>query len=727
MFKSTPIIMLLLFLISPLCGQALLRGKVMDDRGNVLPGARVTSVESGELLAVTGPGGEFSLERGLVAENLCIDHPGYEFLLIKTGIGLLTQPSLDFEIVLWKKVEFSEEITVSAKYLSPGFAPGSSASTTLEPLDIPEIPTALLDLVQTVPGVSANGQGGLFQVYSIRGVSRHRVTTSILDVRLAGDRRAGVSASFIDPFLFGSVDILKGHPTAYHGSGSLGGVVRITPRKFSGYALDLGCRSEGNEVYSAAGWGNEKWSFGFVGKEAGDSEAPDGSYINSHFTQYSGLLSHSWQLRSGTVELLFMPSLGMDIGKASTDYYKGKVTEYPYEKHVITNLSVRLKSGWDFSGFFHPHSVSTAVNDNGDRSHVDTNSYDSGLIVRKHLQASENAFFILGGDYFSRSGVDSIENRWSFSSPAPSVPFYSLDGASHNEAGLSGDFRQELGTAILEAGMRMAWASQENGEMPAVENTAWSGYGGAAIPVSKAVKLKGSLGTGLRFPSLGELFYGGTTGRGSVEGNPDLVPERAFNLEAGIEWIGPNFIFSTYVFRNSIEDYIERVEVDLMQNPDHLTYRNLTNGKIKGLEWELSLSPQVYLDLFWRGHLMRGTDDKGIPLADIPVHRSTLGSVFNRKKWTAGVNWQYRAGKTNPGSGEKFIDAASLVDFYVQKLITPDLSLRLTGSNLTDEEYYNSADKKVPLSPGRSVAVSLRWNLSGPGIPVPARDNSYVR
>jgi len=77
---------------------------------------------------------------------------------------------------------------------------------------------------------------------------------------------------------------------------------------------------------------------GVVRREAGDSEAPDGSYIDSHFTQYSGFLSRSWQLKGGTVEVLVMPSLGMDIGKASTDFLKGKVTEYPYEKHVVTHL-----------------------------------------------------------------------------------------------------------------------------------------------------------------------------------------------------------------------------------------------------------------------------------------------------------------------------------------------------------------------------------------------------
>ena len=727
MYKLTSLILFCIFLMTPLFGDAYLRGRVLDNRGNAVPGARVTSVDSEDLMAVSGPGGEFSLEREVLTGKLSFSHPGFETFVINIGPELSSQTSRDLEIVLRKKVEFSEEITVQAKALSPGFAPGASASATLEPIHFPENPTALLDLVQIIPGVSANGQGGLFQVYSIRGLSRHRVTSSILDVRLAGERRAGVSASFIDPFLFGSVDVLKGPSTAYYGSGSLGGVIRITPRKFRGYALDLGYRSRDNEVYSASGWGNEKWSIGFVRKEAGDSEAPDGSFINSHFTQYSGLLSRSWQLSRGTVEILIMPSLGIDIGKASTDHYGGKVTEYPYERHVVTHLSVHLKSGWDFSGFFHPHSVSTDVNDNGDRARIDTNSYDSGVTVRKYLQAGERTLLTLGGDYFSRSGVDSIENRWFSASPAPSVPFYSLDGASHNEAGLSGDFRQELDTAILEAGMRFTWARQENGGMQTVEDSAWSGHGGVVVPVSQGVKLKGSLGSGLRFPSLSELFYGGTTGRGSIEGNPGLVPERAFNMEGGIEWMGPNFVFSSHTFRNSIKDYIERVEVDTLYDPDHLTYRNLTSGTIKGLEWELAVSPHIHFDLVWRGHLMKGTDKAGNPLADIPVHRSTMGARFIQKSWTAGFSWQYRAGKDDPGSGEKSISTASLVDGYIQKLITPGLNLRLSGSNFSDEEYYSSADKKVPLSPGRSVSVSLRWNLSGSGTPDPVPDNFDVR
>jgi iron complex outermembrane receptor protein len=716
-----------IFFMGPLLGASVLRGRIVDSKGKGISDARLISEETLDLLAVSGPEGKFEIAVGCLPGRIRVAHPGFEAFSWQLGPELSSPDAGEVEIVLQEKVRISDEITVLAKSSPPGFAPSAASTTTLEPANLPENPTALLELLESVPGVSANGQGGLFQVYSIRGVSRHRVTTTILDARLAGDRRAGVSVSFIDPFLFGSVDVLKGPSTVYYGSGSLGGVVRISPRHFRGQSLELGYSSQGREFYEAAGWGNENWSIGFVRKESGDSHAPDGSLINSHFTQYSGLLSRSWQLKHGIVEVSVMPSLGLDIGKASTDHALGKVTEYPYEKHIVANLQVRLENGWDFSGFFHPQSVSTDVNENGEWARVESNSYDSGLTVRKHLHAGERFRFTLGADYFSRAGVDSIENQWSAVSPAPSVPFYSLDGAAHNEAGISGDFRKELDWAIFESGLRFSWARQANGGMPKAEDSAWSGYGGITVPAGQSLKLKGSLGTGLRFPSLSELFYGGTTGRGSVEGNPGLSPERSVTAEGGVEWVGTGFVFSSYLFRNNIENYIERVEVDPLDQPDLLTYRNLTNGTIQGLEWELAVSPCNYFNLVWRGHLLKGSDDAGNALADIPVHRSTLGARFSLKAWTAGFSWQYRAGKKEPGAGEKIIGSATLADGYIQRSLTHDLDLRISGSNLTSEEYFNSADKKVPLSPGRSVSVSLRWNLTGSGSADTARNSLNVR
>ena len=69
----------------------------------------------------------------------------------------------------------------------------------ISPFDKLHVPSSLTDLINTSPSVSQNGQGGHFQNFSIRGVSRQRVRTLINDMRIVSDRRAGVSASFIEP------------------------------------------------------------------------------------------------------------------------------------------------------------------------------------------------------------------------------------------------------------------------------------------------------------------------------------------------------------------------------------------------------------------------------------------------------------------------------------------------------------------------------------------------
>ena len=689
-----------------------MRGRVLDGQQGPVANARLISGE-GERLAESDTGGFFEIFGEELPEQMTVIHPGFETLTVSLDQEEISLAGREMEILLRKKASLVEEVTVTARVPLPGFAPVAAATATVEPADLPDLPAALLDVVGEVPGVSANGQGGMFQTYSIRGVSRHRVQSSILGARLAGERRAGVSTSFIDPFLYGAVDLLKGPASSIHGSGALGGAVRITPRKFQGYSLEMGYGSQGDELYTASGWGDGAWSMGFVRRESGDAEAPDGSLINSHFTQYSGLLSRVWDIGAGTAELSVMPALGLDIGKANTDFEKGKVTEYPEEKHLVTHLSFKLDSGWDISGFFHPHSVATEVRESDSLSRVKTDSFDSGIRVRKSLYRSENTFFSIGADHFSRIWVDSVENEWSSIFPSPSIPFYSLDGASQNETGLSGDITREFNGFSMEGGANYTRSRQVNQGFSARNDSAWNGYGGLVVPVSQGSEFKGSVGIGLRFPSLSELFYGGITGRGTVEGNPDLLPERAFILEGGLEWMGSRHVFIASAFRNRINDYIERIEADPVSNPDHLTYRNLTRGTIKGLEWELAANPVQPLNLFWRGHLMKGLDDSGNPLADIPVHRSTIGLRYGARNWTGGFSWQYRASMDEPGPGEKKTGAAGILSGFVRKPVSRSLEILVSGDNLTNREYYNSADKKVPLSAGRSVTVTLRWKLPG--------------
>jgi iron complex outermembrane receptor protein len=117
----------------------------------------------------------------------------------------------------------SEKVTVAAESEEIVIGPRGASTSVVDPEAAGGMPNSLSDLVSALPGVSENGQGGLFQVVSIRGVSRHRVTNMIAGMRLTSERRAGVSVSFVDPLLMGSVQVLRGPATTFYGSGALGG------------------------------------------------------------------------------------------------------------------------------------------------------------------------------------------------------------------------------------------------------------------------------------------------------------------------------------------------------------------------------------------------------------------------------------------------------------------------------------------------------------------------
>ena len=121
---------------------------------------------------------------------------------------------------------------------------------------------------------------------------------------------------------------------------------------------------------------------------------------------------------------------------------------------------------------------------------------------------------------------------------------------------------------VVLAGGRLDMAAAENAGRPRRTTrpcTAFSRPGGAA---RRRLRAGGQAGTGLRFPSLSERFFTGVTGRGFVAGNPALDPERSLNADLGLRWYGDRLFLAGYVFRNEIDDYIERVETA----PEELTF-----------------------------------------------------------------------------------------------------------------------------------------------------------
>ncbi len=681
--------------------RAAIEGRVLGPSGTPVEHARIRHA-AGAASAFSDMNGRFELPGAVAPAELLISHPRFESQTVRVDAG-----AGPVDVVLELKQEIYEAIAVTANPGENNFSPVSVAISVLDPGRSAAPPNTLTELVAATPGVAENGQGGIFQTFSIRGVSRQRVMTLVSGMRIVGERRAGVSASFIDPLLVGSTDVLRGPSSTYYGSGALGGVVQLFPEVHEGWSVGGGYDSRGDEVHQMVGWGAGGWSLGLAHRFAGNSETAAGDELNTGFRQTSATLGHSWTRGQLELDLLAIASVGRDIQKSNVDFPE-RTTVYPEEGHALVRFGIRSKAGWDLAAYAHPNDLETRVSRaDGRVDSVLNDAVDLGLSWQRRLQPARGTVVRVGVDYFGRRSVDARETNRALVDGAPVVTGFqrALDGGEEDEAGVFGAGEWNVGRATVLVGGRYVLQRQRNEGSAGVDDDALTGFAGVVLPLGEGIELVANVGSGLRFPSLGERFFSGTTGRGQVSANPDLGPERSLNLDAGLRWYGDRLFLAGYVFRNEIDDYIERVAAA----GGELTFVNLTAGTIAGVELEGFYQLPDDWSLSFGGHAIEGRDDADRPLADIPADSVFLGARWARGRWSWDGRLEARRSKGDPGAGEKPVPSAALLASSVGYELRTGLRLSVSARNLLDESYFNSADSDVPPAAGRSFAASLSW------------------
>ncbi len=128
--------------------------------------------------------------------------------------------------------EVLEEITVSGvKDPRSGSLISSGSSRLVSPTDLVTPAFSTGELVARLAGVASNGQGGLFQSFSMRGFSRSRIRTEISGVPIISDRRAGNSLSFLPETFIENIRADMGPASSLYGSGAMGGVISASLRE----------------------------------------------------------------------------------------------------------------------------------------------------------------------------------------------------------------------------------------------------------------------------------------------------------------------------------------------------------------------------------------------------------------------------------------------------------------------------------------------------------------
>jgi len=261
---------------------------------------------------------------------------------------------------------------------------------------------------------------------------------------------------------------------------------------------------------------------------------------------------------------------------------------------------------------------------------------------------------------------------------------------------------------------------------------------GLRLHVSERVSLRGSVYTGLRIPTLNELYKPFRASGGIVnESNAALDPERLFGFEGGVDFqLGRRWLARATGFFNRVTDAIldaTILEVDQGQRVDPCGFvpsggacrQRMNVGTIRsiGLETQLEFRPTPT----W---VLAATFD--VTPNEITAAKGREEIVGNRPPRSARAQGTIRLGYVDPSTieaaiigrynGTQFendlntrqIDDSFVIDMRLARQITPTLMAYATVQNLFDTEWQISNETTLTrIGAPRTLIGGLRFRVAG--------------
>lgn len=559
------------------------------------------------------------------------------------------------------------------------------------------------DWLATHPSLSLNGQGGLLQSYSVRGMSRYRIRTEIDGVPIITDRAAGNSASFLPPTLVRAVSAQMGGSSSLFGSDAMGGVVSVQTRDFAQLNFEGTFQTLDNaSALTIGGAPRDDMSLGLAVRTADEASASDGTPLNTGYRQGAAILQHErgWQTLKLRVTALL--SRGEDIGKSSREYPKS-TSIYPHERHGILKVELEHPDQWLLRLYEHRQDWQTT-----------TEVENFGLAVNTYSSRTVGSLFYithptLGGlgragiEWVGRRGV-SIRYQEQVAAGELLVDSEPVSGKQDN-LGLFVDQQWAKGPWDAGVGLRFDDISQKasvgEGTHVVLSTTARLNW-----HVSEQATLFARWSTGFRAPTLSEMYYRGVTPRGELVGNVELDPEESTSSELGVDVTRDRFSFSLAGYRTVIDDYIERFQ----KTATTRSYRNVGEGVIRGYEFRASYEPTVrWTHTFSYGGQSGRQSASGAWLADLNPNTWRYEAIWRPSRVVVRLNLSHRQDRPEYGSGEEPLGAVTLVNVALTWPEGPNWEWGISCINCSDQTFYGSADDRAALQSGRAIAVNFSW------------------
>ena len=288
--------------------------------------------------------------------------PPFEILVILPG-GRYMRPVRIVAIPPGGLLEIEVEPLASESVTVLGVAPTiestpAGAATLVPRSDIEtRQPANLMQALENVAGVSQASEGQA-AVPAVRGLGRGRTLILLDGARVTSERRAGPSASYLDPFALDGVEVFRGPGSVAYGSDAFGGVISARTRSFTpGGPLQFraaGTGSVGTPGYRAgaevSGGLGPNGGFLVLGhyRDYDDWKSPKGDVLNSGWRDTGFLARAGHRLGPGMLTLGWQGDYGREIERPRNNSQTVRFV-YPTEDSSRFTLSYDLDPVAGFS------------------------------------------------------------------------------------------------------------------------------------------------------------------------------------------------------------------------------------------------------------------------------------------------------------------------------------------------------------------------------------------
>jgi vitamin B12 transporter len=442
-------------------------------------------------------------------------------------------------------------------------------------------------LQMSVPGLYIAPQSGAFDYanISLLGSRTSEVLFLVDGVRI--NNRLYTTTPPLDTLpssMIERVEILKGGQGLFYGTQSVGGIVNVITKGFTsdfdgaleaGYDTNEGYHFNG---YVRGGGSNHYFvAYGSYDRAEGYQPFRDADYQPSGTDRKRG-----YEVGSGGIKYAFEPSDAFRLSasyqhtEGTVEFAKAEDTAIGYNTRNEEIASLKIdwtpsdKVGLFVKGYWHEWDSTYTQFDNilgvngqptGALDTIDDHDpwvyEDRGINVLGEFYASDALTVAAGYDYQKYDGMDAV--------------FLIGQHAEEVHAPFA-QVRLDMGGVKLAAGIRHNMPSDGQNK------TVWN-VGGRA-EAGGGWYVRGSVGTSFRLPDAYELYVIDPC---CETGNPNLVGEGSFNMEAGVGFEDDTVSAELMGFHRKVKDLID-ITYDLPAYPDGFLINTSDKTKVWGLE-----------------------------------------------------------------------------------------------------------------------------------------------